>query len=447
MAEHHPKTDLEVRFEMFKKQYHDRQAEAKRTGKPIPAHTQRWYDKQIEEYRTSLKRLGLIMTLALPTVAEAVERIAAVKQKVDARAPVVSPEQKKKERQAKVRQYTKSWAERRVLTSDQREKLLEAARERDRKRRQKERERRAAARQTLRESGIKVEVHVPEPLAAPKDIMAMRIEKKRAKQRRKTAKKMARINACPELREEYLQKERFRAMRKRASKRDPALVTAAMLKTEAFIADAIKSGQIDPKEQKLCAHSIRMAQSHLTQEERKRLNHKRAEQRRQDKRNADRIASLTAKIVEPGWAERAIETDQELRGLFDDYIARSVNSTVWYKVTHNIPHTAEDVAAIKAQRTFLLLLNLNADHNLLHRLDQLRKESLRRSGEKQWALIKNNPERYEQYKRDAAEAYAKKQAKRIKMGVEAISDEIASQAVFDHWSAVYEVARKNARKI
>lgn len=447
MAEHHPKTDLEVRFEMFKKQYHDRQAEAKRTGKPIPAHTQRWYDKQIEEYRTSLKRLGLIMTLSMPTVAEAVERIAAVKQKVDARAPVVSPEQKKKERQEKVRQYTKAWAERRVLTGDQREKLLEAARERDRKRRQKERERRAAARQTLREEGIKVEVHVPEPLAAPKDIMAMRVEKKRAKQRRKRAKKMARINACPELREAYLERERQRSLRYRSSKRDPSLVTAAMLKTEAFIADAIKSGQIDPKEQKLCAHSIRMAQSHLTQEERKRLNHKRAEQRRQEKRNADRIASLTAKIVEPGWAERAIETDQELRGLFDDYIARSVNSTVWYKVTHNIPHTAEDVAAIKAQRTFLLLLNLNADHNFLHRLDKLRKESLRRSGEKQWALIKNNPERYEQYKRDAAEAYAKKQAKRIKMGVEAISEEIASQAVFDHWAAVYEVARKNARKI
>jgi len=447
MAEHHPKTDLEVRFEMFKKQYHDRQAEAKRTGKPIPAHTQRWYDKQIEEYRTSLKRLGLIMTLSLPTVAEAVERIAAVKQKVDAREPVVSPEQKKKERQAKVRQYTKAWAERRVLTGDQREKLLEAARERDRKRRQKERERRAAARQALREEGIKVEVHVPEPLGAPKDIMAMRVEKKRAKQRRKRAKKMARINACPELREAYLERERVRSLRYRSSKRDPALVTAAMLKTEAFIADAIKSGQIDPKEQKLCAHSIRMAQSHLTQEERKRLNHKRAEQRRQEKRNAERLASLTAKIVEPGWAERAIETDQELRGLFDDYIARSVNSTVWYKVTHNIPHTAEDVAAIKAQRTFLLLLNLNADHNFLHRLDQLRKESLRRSGQKQWALIKNNPERYEQYKRDAAEAYAKKQAKRIKMGVEAISDEIASQAVFDHWAAVYEVARKNARKI
>jgi len=446
MAEHHPKTDLEVRFEMFKKQYHDRLDEAKRTGKPIPAHTQRWYDKQIEEYRTSLKRLGLIMTLSMPTVAEAVERIAAVKQKVDARAPV-SEEQQKKERQAKVRKYTKGWRDRRVVTNEEREKQLQVRREWDRNRRQKERERRAAARQALRESGIKVEVHVPEPIAVPKDIMALRIEKKRAKQRRKTAKKMARINACPDLREEYLQKERFRAMRKRASKRDPALVTAAMLSTEAFIADAIKSGQIDPKEQKLCAHSIRMAQSHLTQEERKRLNHKRAEQRRQEKRNADRIASLTSKIVEPGWAERAIETDQELRGLFDDYIARSVNSTVWYKVTHNIPHTAEDVAAIKAQRTFLLLLNLNADHGFLHRLDQLRKESLRRSGQKQWALIKNNPERYEQYKRDAAEAYAKKQAKRIRMGVEAISDEIASQAVFDHWAAVYEVARKNARKI
>ena len=447
MAEHHAKTDLEVRFEMFKKQYHDRQAEAKRTGKPIPAHTQRWYDKQIEEYRTSLKRLGLIMTLSMPTVAEAVERIAAVKQKVDARAPVVSPEQKKKERQAKVRQYTKGWRDRRVVTNEEREKQLEVRREWDRNRRARERQKRAAARQALREEGIKVEVHVPEPLGAPKDIMAMRVEKKRAKQRRKRAKKMARINACPELREAYLERERERSLRYRSSKRDPSLVTAAMLTTEAFIADAIESGEIDAKEQKLCAHSIRMAQSHLTQEERKRLNHRRAEKRRQDKRNADRLASLTAKIVEPGWAERAIETDQELRGLFDDYIARSVNSTVWYKVTHNIPHTAEDVAAIKAQRTFLLLLNLNADHEFLHRLDKLRKESLRRSGEKQWALIKNNPERYEQYKRDAAEAYAKKQAKRIKMGVEAISDEIASQEVFDHWAAVYEVARKNARKI
>ena len=446
MAEHHAKTDLEVRFEMFKKQYHDRQAEAKRTGKPIPAHTQRWYDKQIEEYRTSLKRLGLIMTLSMPTVAEAVERIAAVKQKVDARAPVVSPEQKKKERQAKVRQYTKGWRDRRVVTNEEREKQLEVRREWDRNRRARERQKRAAARQALRESGIKVEVHVPEPLGVPKDIMEMRVEKKRAKERRKTAKKMARINACPELREAYLKKERARALRKRDRMRDPSLVTASMLTTEAFIAEAIESGQIDAKEQKLCAHSIRMAQSHLTQEERKRLNHRRAEKRRQDKRNADRLASLTSKIVEPGWAERAIETDQELRGLFDDYIARSVNSTVWYKVTHNIPHTAEDVAAIKAQRTFLLLLNLNADHGFLHRLDKLRKESLRRSGEKQWALIKNNPERYEQYKRDAAEAYAKKQAKRIKMGVEAISDDIASQAVFDHWAAVYEVARKNARK-
>ena len=447
MAEHHPKTDLEVRFEMFKKQYHDRLDEAKRTGKPIPAHTQRWYDKQIEEYRTSLKRLGLIMTLALPTVAEAVERIAAVKQKVDARAPVVSPEQKKKERQAKVRKYTKGWRDRRVVTNEEREKQLQVRREWDRNRRQKERERRAAARQALRESGIKVEVHVPAPLGAPKDIMAMRLEKKRAKQRRKTAKKMARINACPELREEYLQKERVRAMRKRASKRDPALVTASMLTTEAFIAEAIESGQIDAKEQKLCAHSIRMAQSHLTQEERHRLNHRRAEKRRQDKRNADRLASLTAKIVEPGWAERAIEEDQELRRMFDEYIKRSVNSTVWGKVRRDIPCPAEDIAAIKAQRTFLLLLNLNADHGFLHRLEELRKDSLRRSGEKQWAMIKNNPERYEKYKRDAAEAYAKKRAQRIKMGVEAISDEIASEEAFDRWAAVYEVARKNAPKI
>lgn len=447
MAEHHPKTDLEVRFDLFKKQYHDRQAEAERTGKPIPAHTQRWYDKQIEEYRTSLKRLGLIMTLALPTVSEAVKRISAVKEKVDARAPVVSEEQKKNERRAKVRQYTKAWLDRRVLSNDEREKLKEVARQRDRKRRQQEREKRAVERQALRDSGVEVEVHIPEPLKVPQDLIAIRVEKARAKEQRKREKKMARINACPVLRAAYVEKERVRTLRKREKRRDAAMVTAAMLKTEAYIADAIESGLIDPKEQKLCAHSIRMAQSHLTQEERKRLNHKRSEQRRQDKRNAERVASLKAKIVDPGWAERAIETDEHLRGMFDDYIARSVNATVWYKRTHNIPHTPKDVAVIKAQRTFLLLLNLNADHAFLHRLDELRKESLRRSGQKQWALIKNNPERYEQYKRDAVEAYKKKQAKRITLGVDALADEVESQAVFEHWSAVYEVERKNAGKI
>lgn len=446
MSEHHARTDLEVRFEMFKKQYDDRQAEAQRTGKPIPAHTQRWYDRQIEEYRASLKRLGLIMTLTLPTMQEAVERIAAVKQKVDQRACVPDKQKQKEERLVKTRKYTAGWRARRVVTNEEREKQLTVRREWDRNRRAKERQKRSAERQFLREIGIKVEVHVPESRAVPHDLVMMRLEKIREKDRKKFEKKMTRINACPELRDAYLEKERARALRKRKGMRDQTLPTARMLSAEALIAAAIESGQIDAKEQKLCAQSIRMAQSHLTQEERRRVNSRRAEQRKQEKRDAVRMALLTSKIVEVGWAERAIQTDQELRGLFDDYLARSVNSTVWYKVTHNIPHTAQDVAAIKVQRTFLLLLNLNADHGFLHRVDELRKDSLRRSQKKQWALIKDDPARYAAYKRDAAEAYAKKQTQRIKMSVEAISEEMASEANFDKWAAVYEVARKDARK-
>ena len=444
MAEHHAKTDLEVRFEMFKKQYHDRQAEAKRTGKPIPAHTQRWYDKQIEEYRTSLKRLGLIMTLSMPTVAEAVERIAAVKQKVDARAPVVSPEQKKKERQAKVRQYTKGWRDRRVVTNEEREKQLEVRREWDRNRRARERQKRAAARQALRESGIKVEVHVPEPLGVPKDIMAMRVEKKRAKERRKTAKKMARINACPELREAYLKKERARALRKRDRMRDPSLVTASMLTTEAFIAEAIESGQIDANERKLCAHSIRTAQSHLSQAERERMNHRRAEQRRQKKRDGARIALLRSQAVEPGWAEKAIQTDPKLRALYDVYLNRSVNSTVWYKVKNGIPHTQQDVAIIRAQRSFLLLLQLDANHLFLHRIDELRKESLRLSGLKQRLIIKNTPHLHAEGNRKARDAYRKKVGLRTGEALQEIAEETSSTAQLENWIAVYEHARKRA---
>ena len=441
------KTDVEIAFDKFQKQYADRKAEAARTGKPIPAHTLRWYEKQLEEHRASLKRLGLVIPLPVSVLIEVGAVKPVIQQAVELEDDSVPPslrEAKKKKLREAVAVYNARYREK--LTEAQREQQRLVRREFQRKQRQAEREKRAAERAHLRAAGVTLEVHIPSPKAKSFDQVMKRLERKRADERRRSAKKKAKINSCPELREKYLQKERERARRKRDLKRDPSLATARLIAAEAVIAEAIESGEIDAKERKLCLHSIRLAQSHLSQEERQRLNARRAEQARQWRRDELRIRTLRAMAEEIGWAEKELQVNPVLRGLFDAYISRSVNSTIWYKKQHRISYTARDIEVVKEQRTFLLLLNLDADHQFLYRIDELRKESLRRSGQKQWALIKNNPERYEQYKRDAADEYAKKQAKRIKMGVEAISDEIASQAVFDHWAAVYEVARKNARK-
>jgi len=426
---------------MFKKQYHDRQAEAKRTGKPIPAHTQRWYDRQIEEYRVSLKRLGLIMTLAMPTVAEAIDRITAVKDEIAFKAAVV-PTSKKEKRKEAVKEYNARWREK--MSVEEKEKRLQAKRDSTTVRRMKEREKRAAERQELIAKGLKVQVHIPSPAAASPDIIALRLDKVRAKERRKTAKKMARINACPELREAYLQRERDRAKRKREERRDPSLITARILAAEAVIAEALESGELDANERKLCAHSIRTAQSHLSQEERERINHRRAEQRRQKKRVGERVAMLRAQAVEPGWAQRAIEEDADLRVLYEAYLNRSVNSTVWYKLKHGIPHTQEDVAIIRAERSFLLLLQLDANHNFLHRIDELRKESLRQSGLKQRLITRNTPHLHAERNRKARERYRQKVGLRTGEALQEITEETSSTSQLENWIAVYEQARKRA---
>lgn len=435
------KTDLEENFQVFRKQYHDRQAEAKRTGKPIPAHTQRWYDRQIEEYRVSLKRLGLIMTLTLPTVAEAIDRITAVKEEIDLKAAVVPTSTKEKRREA-VKEYNARWREK--MSVEEKEKRLQKRREHTNNARLQERVKRAAARQEQLAAGLNIEVHIPARAVVAPDIMSMRVEKKRAKERRKSAKKKSKINACPELREAYLQRERDRAKRKRAERRDPSLITARILAAEAVIAEALESGELDAKERKICAHSIRTAQSHLSQEERERMNHRRAEQLRQKKRVGERVAMLRAQAVEPGWAQRAIEEDAGLRVLYEAYLNRSVKSTVWYKVKHGIPHTQEDVAIIRAERSFLLLLQLDANHNFLHRIDELRKESLRQSSLKQRLIIKNTPHLHAEGNRKARERYQQKVGLRTGEALQEIAEETSSTAQLENWIAVYEQARKRA---
>jgi hypothetical protein len=148
--------------------------------------------------------------------------------------------------------------------------------------------------------------------------------------------------------------------------------------------------------------------------------------------------------VEPGWAQRAIEEDAGLRVLYEAYLKRSVNSTVCYKLKHGIPHTQEDVAIIRADRSFLLLLQLDADHNFLHRIDELRKESLRQSGLKQRLIIRNTPHLHAECNRKARERYQQKVGLRTGEALQEIAEETSSTAQLENWIAVYEQARKRA---
>ena len=442
------KTDVEIAFDKFQRQYADRKAEAARTGKPIPAHTLRWYEKQLEEHRASLKRLGLLIPLPVSVLIEVGAVKPVIQQAVELEDDSVPPslrEAKKKKLREAVAVYNARYREK--LTEAQREQQRLVRREFQRKQRQAEREKRAAERAHLRAAGVTLEVHIPSPEAKPLDQVTKRLERKRADERRRSAKKKAKINSCPELRERYLQKERDRARRKRDLKRDPSLATARIIAAEAVIAEAIESGEIDAKERKLCLHSIRLAQSHLSQEERQRLNARRAEQARQWRRDELRIRTLRAKAEEIGWAEKELQVNPVLRGLFDAYISRSVNSTIWYKKQHRISYTARDIEVVKEQRTFLLLLNLDADHEFLYRIDELRKQSLRESGKKQWLKIKSNPELYAKVKLEAKEQYAKKKLLERESGLKVVFEEMSAESEFENWLQLYRAARKKMPKI
>jgi hypothetical protein len=448
MTDRMVKTDVEIAFDKFQKQYADRKAEAARTGKPIPAHTLRWYEKQLEEHRASLKRLGLIIPLPVSVLIEVGAVKPVIQQAVeleDDSVPTSLREAKKKKLREAVAVYNARYREK--LTEAQREQQRLVRREFQRKQRQAEREKRAAERAQLRAAGVTLEVHIPSPEAKSLDQVTKRLERKRADERRRSAKKKAKINSCPELRERYLQKERDRARRKRDLKRDPSLATARIIAAEAVIAEAIESGEIDAKERKLCLHSIRLAQSHLSQEERRRLNARRAEQARQWRRDELRIRTLRAKAEEIGWAEKELQVNPVLRGLFDAYISRSVNSTIWYKKQHRISYTARDIEVVKEQRTFLLLLNLDADHEFLYRIDEMRKQSLRESGKKQWLKIKSNPELYAKVKLEAKEQYAKKKLLERESGLKVVFEEMSAESEFENWLELYRAARKKMPKI
>lgn len=356
MAEIRIKTDLEERFDAFKKQYHDRQAEAQRTGKPIPAHTQRWYDRQIEEYRVALKRLGVAMVMDRPDAHTAIDRIAAVKQELDA-VPVKTEEEKADERREKVREYTQNWRAR--LTDEEKEVILAKKRLRNKLWRQ----RKSAGRQ---------KVEVP---------------------------------------------------------------TAKMLVDESIIAEAIESGRINQKLRKSATQAVRVVQAILSTDERAEMKRLRDNERQARKRLEKKIADLRAKTVEIGWTDRQLQTDPRLRELFDAYVGRSLHAAVWYRKKHGTPFTDEDVEAMRAHRVFMLKLEVDANHDFLHRIEQLRLESLQRSYRKQYAKLKADPVAWEAYSKERSAAYRKKMQNRVHLDVSASPDAI------NRWMEAYETAK------
>ena len=371
MAEIRIKTDLEERFDVFKKQYHDRQAEAQRTGKPIPAHVQRWYDRHIEEYRVALKRLGVAMVLDRPDAHTAIERVAAVKQELDA-VHVKTEEEKADERRERVREYTKQYRAR--LTDEEKEVILAKKRLKNKKWREKQ-------------SAERKKVEVP---------------------------------------------------------------TAKMLVAESVIAEAIESGRINRKLRKSATQAVRILQASLSKDERTEMKRLRDNERQNRKRWEKKIAELRERTVEVGWVDRALETDEKLRELFDAYVGRSLHAAVWYRKKHGLPCTDDDVEAMRAHRVFTLKLEVDANHDFLNRIEQLRLESLQRSYRKQYAKMKSDPAAWEAYSKERSAAYRKKMQNRQVLDVSGSPDAI------NRWMeayetaklmAVYEEEKKDAQKV
>jgi len=371
MAEIRIKTDLEERFDVFKKQYHDRQAEAERTGKPIPAHTQRWYDKQIEEYRVSLKRLGVTMVLDRPDAHTAIDRIGAVKQELDAH-PVKTEAEKAAERREKVREYTQQYRAR--LTDEEREVIL---------------------------------------------------AKKRLKNK--------------------LWREKQAAGRPKVEVPD-----AKVLVAESVIAEAIESVNIKRKLRKSATQAVRILKATLSKDERSPARRLRDRERQNRKRWEKKLFALKERTVEVGWVDKALETDAKLRELFDAYVSRSLHAAVWYRKKHGMPCTDEDVEAMRAHRVFTLKLEVDANHDFLYRIEQLRLESLQRSYRKQYAKLKADPAAWEAYSKERSAAYRKKMQSRQLLDVSGSPDAI------NRWMekyeeaklmAVYEEEKKDAQKV
>ena len=435
------KSDLELRFEALRKQYDDRIAQA--NGKPLPPHVQKWYDRQFEEFRVSLKRQGITMILSSSTAADAIARITKAKEAADAKAVPVKREKAPKPAKAEVQEppAKRKRPHRRERQKARREQLKtlpwdHPAREAVRKCSRKYRQKKAG---NPNATGELVGRH-PNPNATIMDALksheAATIDeytaKKREREQVKWRNRMDRINADPKKRAAYLEKERNRnLMRNRSNQLK--VPTARMLVAEAAVAAFLQSEDARMMHPRLIPAYIRDLQKDLTPQERRWANNRRKSEQDIKKRLAAKVADLRSKTVEEGWTERMLKEDPVLQRHFAAYIRRAMYAIAWYRTKHNIVTTEEEWDDIMNHKIWMLKLQVDADHNFLHRVEELRSEKNNRSAQKQYESIKADPDRWKEYLKRGSKAKQEPEA--------ALTEEEQQRHAFHRWYEVYEKAR------
>lgn len=84
-------------------------------------------------------------------------------------------------------------------------------------------------------------------------------------------------------------------------------------------------------------------------------------------------------------------------------------------------------------KIWMLKLQVDADHNFLHRVEELRAEKNNRSAQKQYESIKSDPERWKQYLQRGSKSKQEPE--------EALTEEEQQRQSFHRWYEIYEKAR------
>jgi len=405
MTEALPLTDTELRLKEIEAKWKTRREEAERTGKPVPPHIVRWYEKQIAEARAAMQRVLSSLLPKEDLQAHIIARITAVKHQQDAKLAASEGKAKKAEPAAP------KPAKPEVKTAEQR-RIEKNARRRKKYAEDDQYAERSASRSRIRDAEIRRRKQ-EDPVFREQHLQKEREYRRRYLEKLQTD--AAHRQKVLETRE--LQMNLKLAFHQLYSAHEEALLrikngvpSAKDLVAEAAVAEAIESGTMSEEEQAVHLQHIRATAS-VVDEKNKLTKNQKTAIRRTERRRAQKERELLDQTVEVGWAKKAIERDPELRQMFEETVEASVRASICNFELGGLTMSDEVKAMKREEFTQKWLMRLDANHNLLHERRAHRNASTLRSQKKKWDELRADPERYAAYKEERRLRYHHDKAK------------------------------------
>lgn len=408
MTEALPLTDTELRLKEIEAKWQTRREEAERTGKPIPPHIIRWYQKQIAEARAAMQRVISSLLPKEDLQAHIIARITAVKHQQDAKIATVQAKAKKAEPAEPKRPKSPP------KTPEQRREEKNAKRRHLYATDPKYREH-VSSRMKLKDEAYK-ERKRTDPVFREQELAKEREYRRRKVEQMKSdpvyqQKVLAMRERQMELKATFYQ---VRNAHEAALLRAKAGVPSAKdLVAEAAVAEAIEAGTLAPEEETEKLQQIRIITAVIEQKYQLTKSEKDAI-RRTEKRRLEKQRTLLDQSIEVGWAKKAVKRDPELRAMFEASVNASYKAAVWNYERGGVQMSEKLKAMKREEFVQKLYMQLDANHNLLHERRAHRNASLQRSWEKHWDELRADPERYAAYKEEKRQRYY-----RVKAQIEA----------------------------